>query len=360
MTLPEESEGVVPSSQRSGAGLSPKSVKGPRVMRVDSGNTNLLSWKWARFVGRDALLALFGILIAACFHFTYLLSDSEHMSPDSPSYLEPAMSILKGKGFVDSNGLPETMRTPGYPLFLAVCMALGMGIREIVTIQHILAAILAGGVYYLARRMGASRGVALIACLLYGIDFPSLQAANRILTETVFTLVLFPVFWLVCEWTRKEKPVSPFWGAVVGCLGGLSALVRPISVFYIVPLWLALWVSAERRRILNLVIVSVAFAIFPLMWAFRNQEKAGVFSLSSITGESLLFWRAAGVLAIGEKGEFDTIRALHAERLREIAAARLASNGLTEASSILHAKKQKFIRRWQKRSFLLTLGRLFS
>ena len=308
-------------------------------MRLDSGDINPPSWKWTMFPGKDAVLALLAILLSFAFHFAYFLTDSEHISPDSPSYLEPAISMLKGKGFVGSNGLPETMRTPGYPLFLAVCMALGMGVREIVILQHTLAALLAGGVYYLARRLGASRGFAFLPCILYGIDFPSLQAANRILTETLFTLLFFPVFWLALEWTMKEMPVRPFWGAVVGGLGGLSALVRPISLFYIVPLSVALWVSGERRRILNLLIVTVAFAISPIMWALRNQEQAGVFTLSSITGETLLFWRAAGVLAIKEKGEFDANRALQAERLREIAAERVAANGLAERASVPHAKK---------------------
>jgi hypothetical protein len=308
-------------------------------MRLDSGDINPPSWKWTMFPGKDAVLALLGILLSSTFHFAYFLSDSEHISPDSPSYLEPAISILKGKGFVGSNGLPETMRTPGYPLFLAVCMALGMGVREIVILQHTLAAILAGGVYYLARRLGASRGFAFLPCLLYGIDFPSLHGANRILTETLFTLLFFPVFWLALKWTMKEMPVRPFWGAVVGGLGGLSALVRPISLFYIVPLSVALWVSGERRRILNLLIMTVAFAISPIMWALRNQEQAGVFTLSSITGETLLFWRAAGVLAIKEKGEFDANRALQAERLREIAAERVAANGLAELATLPHARK---------------------
>jgi len=308
-------------------------------MRLDSGDINPPSWKWTMFPGKDAVLALLAILLSSTFHFAYFSSDSAHISPDSPSYLEPAISMLKGKGFVGSNGLPETMRTPGYPLFLAVCMALGMGVREIVILQHTLAALLAGGVYYLARRLGASRGFALLACLLYGIDFPSLHGANRILTEIVFTTILFPLIWIVLTWTKKEGPVRPFGAAVVGVLGGLSALVRPISVFYIVPLWFALWVSAERRRIVNLLIISVAFAIFPVMWALRNQEKAGVFTLSSITGETLLFWRAAGVLAIKEKGEFDANRALQAERLREIAAERITANRLAERPSLTHAKK---------------------
>jgi hypothetical protein len=290
-------------------------------------------------LGGDVFWAGLGILVAAGFHFVYFMVDSEHIAPDSPSYLGPAISVLGGKGFVGLDGLPETMRTPGYPLFLTFCAAMGMGIREVVLVQHLLSAGLAGGVYYLARSLGTPKGLAFLACLLYGLDFPSLQAANRVLTEAPFTLVLFLVVWIAIEWTRKGCTVTPFAAALAGFLGGLSALVRPISVFYIAPLGVALWISAKKRRLLNLIVLAASFITLPLAWAYRNQREAGVFSLSSITGESLLFWRAAGVLAIGEEGDFDTIRAFHAERLRKIAVDRLAANGVGEASMVPHAKK---------------------
>jgi hypothetical protein len=45
------------------------------------------------------------------------------------------------------------------------------------------------------------------------------------------------------------------------------------------------------------------------------------------------------VLAIKEKGEFDANRALQAERLREIAAERVAANGLAELATLPHARK---------------------
>ncbi len=306
----------------------------PQLQAVNTTHT-----RGARLLRRDVFWAGLGLFVAASFHFFYFLVDPEHIAPDTPSYLGPAYSILEGRGFLGSGGLPETMRTPGYPLFLATCMLLGMETSGVGILQHLLLAALAFGIYYLARTIGAPKGLAFLANILYGIDFPSLQAANRVLTEVLFTLILFFVGWVAVRWTKEGCDVRPAGAALAGFLGGLSALVRPISVFYILPLGVVLWLSAKEKRIVNLVVLTICFSVLPLAWALRNQKEAGLFSLSSITGESLLFWRAAGALAMGERGDFDTMRAFHAKRLRNIALERLADSSPGRTDPTPHAKK---------------------
>lgn len=292
-----------------------------------------------RFSRRDIFWAGLGFFLTAGFHLLYFFMDSEHIAPDTQSYLCPAISILQGKGFIGCDELPETMRTPGYPLFLAACTLLGMGTSEVVILQHLFLAALTLGIYYLARTLGASKGLGLLACVLYSIDFPSLQGANRVLTEALFTVILFLVGWIAIRWTKEPYDVRPATTALAGLLAGLSALIRPISVFYVFPLGATLWLSAKKKRILNPIVLTICFLALPLGWAFRNQREAGVFALSSITGETLLFWRAAGALAISEKGDFDTLRAFHAERLRKIALERLASAVADAPKGLSHAKK---------------------
>src|SRR2546423_4746171 len=63
------------------------------------------------------------IVVAVAFiaNFVYLFfSSGDFYFPDSFTYLAPAKSLLAGSGFLSPLGNPDTIRTPGYPLLLAL------------------------------------------------------------------------------------------------------------------------------------------------------------------------------------------------------------------------------------------------
>src|SRR5947199_696750 len=168
-------------------------------------------------------------VIAAVTNFLYFaLASNDYFFPDSFTYLEPARNLLRGLGFTDANGLIETLRTPGYPLLLA---GFGLRIVPMIVLQHLLNVALAVAVYLFVMARLGDRFVAIAAAILFAIDTPTLHYANKILTETIFTALLFIVFALVVY--ARKLPLA-------GVLTGVLVLIRPVATLYFVVIALCL------------------------------------------------------------------------------------------------------------------------
>jgi 4-amino-4-deoxy-L-arabinose transferase-like glycosyltransferase len=237
---------------------------------------------------RRDLAIVFGVAVLA--NFVYLFfSNGDFYYPDSFTYLAPARSLLRGLGFIDASGLIETIRTPGYPLLLAL---FGARTLPVIIFQHLVNAGLAIGIYLLVLYR-ADRRPALIASLLFSLDVPTIHYANKLLTETVFTALLYVVFVLALQ---RPRPV------LIGLLTGVLVLIRPIALFYCVALALYFLLRGlPKRQLLIFVAMSL---VLPGAWALRNRVRVGVFTISSIGDFNLLGYRAAGALAIEDEGDF--------------------------------------------------------
>ncbi len=216
---------------------------------------------------------------------------ADYFFPDSYTYLAPAGNLLRGLGFTTGNGVIETLRTPGYPLLLA---AFGLRVVPVIVFQHLLNAALAVAIYVLVMRRLGSRFIALSAAILFAIDTPTLHYANKILTETLFTALLFVVFVMVL-YTRRLP--------VAGLLTGVLVLIRPVAIIYFVAV--ALCLGLQRVRLRTIAVYVALALLLPLGWELRNLHHTGVFTISSISGINLLTYRAAGALAIEDDGDFD-------------------------------------------------------
>ena len=229
--------------------------------------------------------------VAVLTNFAYLiLSNGDFYYPDSFTYLAPARSMLSGAGFLDDSNLVETIRTPAYPLLLAL---FGARTLPIIVLQHLINVALALGIYIFAASRTANRLIALVASLLFAIDVPTIHYANKVLTETTFAALLYVLFLLALH---RPNVVA------LGLLTGVLVLVRPIAIFFFVPLAivLAIWHKSAR----HLATFTLLALLLPVGWAARNKVQTGVFSVSSIGNINLLSQRAAGALAIEDEGDF--------------------------------------------------------
>ena len=222
--------------------------------------------------------------IAALAHLTYFaLRFGSFYFPDSFTYLEPARQMLAGHGFVSGNPAEiETIRTPAYPLLLAL---FGAHTVPVIALQHLMSVAIAVTLFVFTFRSTNSRFAAWAASLMFALDTPSIHIANKLLTETAFTAVLFIVFCM------RPRPI------VTGLLTGVLVLLRPIAILFFVLVALRI----PRRKLPVFVLAAV---LLPLAWATRNWAHTGVFTVSSIANINMLTQRAAGVLAIEDGGNF--------------------------------------------------------
>jgi 4-amino-4-deoxy-L-arabinose transferase-like glycosyltransferase len=232
------------------------------------------------------------IVVAVAFiaNFVYLFfSSGDFYFPDSFTYLAPAKSLLAGSGFLSPLGNPDTIRTPGYPLLLAL---FGARTFPVIVLQHLANVAIAVALYLFVLARCGSRLMAIVASIVFAIDVPTIHNANKILSETLFTVLLYAIFVLALQ--RRHLLVA-------GLLLGALVLVRPIAMFYFIPLAiiLAIWRTSMRQLA---IVVAIAIAL-PAAWAVRNRMSAGVFTVSSIGNMNLLSHRAAGALAIEDGGD---------------------------------------------------------
>ena len=241
---------------------------------------------------RNDLLII--IVIAAAANSAYLyFSDGDFLYPDSATYLAPADSMLHRHAFESAANVPETIRTPGYPLFLLPFRAATSSAFPVVAVQHLFNIALAAAVYlFFIRRIGSRFG-ALLAALIFALDVPTIHYANKVLTETLFTVLLYVLFIMTLR--LKQIPLA-------GALAGVLVLVRPVAVIYF--LIVALFLVARRvpRRLIAAFLA--AALVLPAGWACRNAIRTGIFSISSIGGINMIGYRAAGTLAIEDEGDF--------------------------------------------------------
>lgn len=257
-------------------------------------------------LGRSRLPALtLGLIVALALiaGFAYFLYFRPTYESDSPSYIVPAENLLKGRGFVAWNSYPETSRTPGYPLLILPFLWAGLDLKYLVILQHLLRVALILGVSVFAFSLSGSRRLALLAAAYLCIDLPLLAAANSVLTEMFFTTIFCLGVWLLWRDTHLVERPWP-WSLAYGLSFGATALIRPISLFFFIPAALYILLVRSTYRWRAALSFIVAFAVMPVLWAGRNYYETGYFTVSSVSGFNLLFYRAAGVLAIEQPGDF--------------------------------------------------------
>ena len=246
------------------------------------------------------------VLVAAlglAAHFLVFAHFRDFLSPDSISYLVGASNLAAGRGFTNSLGDPETIRTPGYPLLLVPFLRAGVDLTYLVALQHLASVLLAVATAAFAFQMSGSRRQALVAGVVMCLDLPTLVVGNSVLTETFFTAVVAISLWLL--WRAAQSPDRP-WGLSIlsGLLAGASVLIRPITLFFLVPAVVFLVLVRKRFKATAVCSFALSFAIFPLLWTVRNYHEAGYPGLSTLPAWDMLGFRAAGVLAIDDPGDF--------------------------------------------------------
>ncbi len=249
------------------------------------------------------------------------MGEERLLSPDSRSYIDPALCMLEtgrfGPGPANSE-IAEVRRTPGYPAFIAVVFsATGNSVPAVAAAQVFGLAIVQWLAWCLGFRMGGRRA-GNFAVVLTSLDINLTHYALLVLTETLFTLLLTLFAVYACRALRMRSPTRRLVSGV-GLLLAAATFVRPITYPMIWPTAAFFAIVLARRglgarRTAGLVLCMLAAFWLPVGgWQARNAAKTGYSGFSAISADSLLDFRAAGVLSIVEGISLDEARA----RLRE-------------------------------------------
>lgn len=232
------------------------------------------------------------------FHF-----EQPEIAVDSASYMAQAESLAATGSALNARGEPDTVRTPGYPLFLAAFLVTNLGYPGAIVGQRLLWIITVFAATQACFKLTRSSTAAIVAGLIMAIDLPALQATNSVLTEILAATLVSSTLWQAYQANHSRRLA---YAVVAGLLAGATAWVRPVAILMAVPLALALVIAGCRafRYRAAAVVIATSLAVSSA-WVARNYLQTGVATFSTISSINLLLYRAAGTLAIRDPGGVD-------------------------------------------------------
>jgi 4-amino-4-deoxy-L-arabinose transferase-like glycosyltransferase len=228
--------------------------------------------------------------------------------PDTKIYWGLARTIRTGAPYeyVEWSDIPHfAQRTPGYPLFLAVCQVLfGGRTLAVRLVQAGLGTLSVYLIYRLTWQLAPPDGIAprgemspspcahapLVAATLAAINPYYLYMSALILSEAVFVPLMLAALWgLSVLWDEPRRSVGVTGNKRVmvalgsGSAAGLAILVRPSWALF-VPVLLVCWVIAKSRDRNALIVAgrgalifAVGLALVMSPWWVRNARIYGRF-----------------------------------------------------------------------------------
>jgi 4-amino-4-deoxy-L-arabinose transferase-like glycosyltransferase len=264
----------------------------------------------AFFKGRVPVLALVILILTLAsrlgtFWIVYARDRSRIVASDTANYDDSAKALLRTGRFavsLEMVGQPQTVRTPGYPAFLAATyVPFGERHAPVVVIQSSISVGTILLAYSLARR-ACGQLVATSAAALLALDPDSLTLSQLLLTETLFTFVLTVSVTLGIRLLSADKARNR-WATLLGMALALATLIRPISYYlvFFVLVGLLAFSRAGMWRSQNIwaVLLLVAIPVIALVggWQVRNYVVSGSWEFSHIRGVNLLYYRGADIVA---------------------------------------------------------------
>ena len=221
-------------------------------------------------MGNKKILLLL-LILCLLLRFAWILSfPTIELTDDPKVYDNIARGLIQGEGYHEEG--KRAFRPPGYPYFLAALYTLfGAHPLPVELVQTVLAVITCLLIYLLGKRLANER-TGLIAAGLFAAYPQFIRYAGNLYVETLFIFLFLVV--LVLLFDIVQKPSYPK-SMIAGFCLGLSALVREVSLFILLPilLWAILMMrgSSEKRqwgKMLSLFLVFFVLAISP--WTLRN------------------------------------------------------------------------------------------
>lgn len=253
---------------------------------------------------RNALFAivLFGFLLRAIvpiLAFSVTKDINIFHSYDTSKYVGAALGLVKTGQFT-TNGIPETVRTPGYPLLIVPGLWVGIVEPVTVALQILLSCFTIYLIYKIGLKLFEAPGPALLAAGLYAVEPLSIIYTSLLMSETLFATTLMCFVYYFVKYLKNDS-----WKTLIisATLSAICVYVRPVSYFLaaLITLFLfgmvlirRIWTRKTALQTLSFFLISYALLV---PWQLRNAYYADSWSFSGVSSDDLYFFTASTVLA---------------------------------------------------------------
>jgi len=224
-------------------------------------------------------------LTALFLRLIFLLNHDRALGGDEVAYNQLASALLNEHRFSADE---EYSHPPAYPFFISIAYFIfGQSARAVRIIQALLDSGLCVLIYWLSNKL-FNRRTALIAALFSASYLLFIKAASCLLTESVFTFVLFLM--IIYIWKSKER-FSYFNAAILGLLITVLVLIKGIMLLFLPFLLIAAAVTRYYRFInfadfaKRTALMIAVFILTMSVWVYRNYRVYNAFvPVSTQTG----------------------------------------------------------------------------
>ena len=190
------------------------------------------------------------------------LGESVLAFPDSLTYIYPAQTWLAYGQFWEAvSANPMLLRTPGYPIFLAIVQLLTNNMTwAVAVVQNILSLLLLLPIYLTTQQLAGktaarwSTGFCAASALYFSLAF-------AVLTETLCVFLLAWFMFFIVRWLENSRARDLFFAAL-----SLNAAiyVRPAAYYFVIPAYVFFAVIAARKKSPTLVKQTFFCFLLPL------------------------------------------------------------------------------------------------
>ncbi|MCQ2410647.1 MAG: glycosyltransferase family 39 protein [Elusimicrobiaceae bacterium] len=233
-------------------------------------------------------LAAFAWLLGA-----HPLGEQVLIFPDSLGYVYPAQTLLTyGHLWEAVSATPLLLRTPGYPVFLALIHWISGNVTWAVAVaQNILAVCMLWPVYLSTRRLGGinaarwASGFCAISVLYFSLSF-------AVLTETLCTFLLAWFVFFLLRWLDKPRRQNL---TVAAVLLVAAVYVRPAAYYFVPVTWVLAFAWAQQKKSFSLAKQIIFCLLLPTVillgaWQIRNYVQTGYRGFSTVGAYNLYMW----------------------------------------------------------------------
>jgi 4-amino-4-deoxy-L-arabinose transferase-like glycosyltransferase len=194
----------------------------------------------------------------------------------------------------------DLLRSPGYPLFLLLSLALGDGALNYVPLMQMLLVFLTAAFLYWTGLELGSKKAGFVAALLYLINPNAAFWSLMLLTETLTAFCLALSVWSAVKYWQAGRKGWLFLSGLGLSAGAITRpIVLPLAVLMAVLLVCLEWRGSRsaKKSLSALVVIVVGVFALVLPWQLRNAHIHGQFTLSEVGDSTFQNWMVAKTMA---------------------------------------------------------------